>query len=53
MFFLTARGRLIEGIDFKDYQSRGIILIGVPNSDVTSFKIKMKMKYLDDIKKII
>jgi Rad3-related DNA helicase len=47
MFFLTARGRLIEGIDFNDYQSRAIFLIGVPNADSKSCRVEMKKKYLD------
>jgi Rad3-related DNA helicase len=49
MFFLTARGRLIEGIDFFDYQSRAIFMIGVPNADRNSCKISMKMEYLDNL----
>jgi Rad3-related DNA helicase len=36
---LCARGRLIEGIDFRDSQSRAIFFIGVPNSDVRDCKL--------------
>ena len=45
--FLTANGRLIEGIDFADRQARAAFLIGVPNQDTESQKIQLKKKFLD------
>lgn len=48
MLFATARGNYSEGFDFKDKLCRGVIMIGVPNLNITSPKIKMKKSYLGD-----
>ena len=48
MLFATARGNYSEGFDFKDKLCRGVIMIGVPNLNITSPKIKMKKIYLSE-----
>ena len=45
-----ARARVIEGIDFSDHQARAVFIIGVPNTDRSQCKIKIKMDHLDQKK---
>ena len=39
IFCLTARGRIVEGIDFSNEQARAVYLIGVPNPDREAAKV--------------
>lgn len=42
----SARGRLSEGMDFKDEYARCIVLVGVPNLDISTDQFKAKRDYL-------
>lgn len=46
----AARGRLSEGIDYKDGLARCILLVGVPNLNTKIDQIQAKMDYLFNYK---
>lgn len=46
LFLCVARGKVSEGIDFKDHIGRGCLLIGVPFAYTESIIIKERVKYL-------
>ena len=46
ILFAVARGNYSEGYNFKGKSCRGLIMIGVPNLNMNSPKIKMKYLYL-------
>ena len=43
----VCRGRLSEGLDFKDRKARLVIIVGVPYPSVSDPKIVLKKYYLD------
>ncbi|XP_037033163.1 regulator of telomere elongation helicase 1 homolog [Bradysia coprophila] len=45
----VCRGKVAEGLDFADNYGRAVIITGIPNPPWKEPKIRMKMKYLDDI----
>ena len=44
-------GKYSEGYNFKDNFCRGIIMVGVPNSNISDPKIIMKRKFYENQKK--
>jgi Rad3-related DNA helicase len=46
-FFCAARGKLGEGIDFKDSFGRAIIMIGMPNLNIHTKYYEKKFEYLN------
>uniref|UniRef100_A0A0K0ERW9 Helicase ATP-binding domain-containing protein n=2 Tax=Strongyloides stercoralis TaxID=6248 RepID=A0A0K0ERW9_STRER len=48
ILFAVCRGKMSEGIDFKDSQSRGVIIIGIPFPPLKEPKIVLKKIYLGD-----
>ncbi|CEF63754.1 Fanconi anemia group J protein [Strongyloides ratti] len=52
ILFAVCRGKMSEGIDFKDSQSRGVIIIGIPFPPLREPRVVLKKIYLgDNIKK--
>ena len=43
----VCRGKISEGIDFKDDAARCVIMVGIPFAQLTDPKIIMKKHYLD------
>ncbi|XP_068623451.1 Fanconi anemia group J protein homolog [Battus philenor] len=41
------RGKVSEGMDFKDHQARAVITVGVPYPNTYDMNVKEKMKYND------
>uniref|UniRef100_A0A0N5CD99 Helicase ATP-binding domain-containing protein n=1 Tax=Strongyloides papillosus TaxID=174720 RepID=A0A0N5CD99_STREA len=48
ILFAVCRGKMSEGIDFKDSQSRGVIIIGIPFPPLKEPKVILKKIYLQD-----
>ena len=46
--FTVMRGTLSEGVNFKNHESTSVYIIGVPFSNFTDHKIKIKQKYLNE-----
>ena len=44
----VCRGRLSEGLDFKDRKARCVIVVGIPYPDMNDPKIILKKHYLDE-----
>jgi Rad3-related DNA helicase len=47
ILFTVMRGKLSEGVDFKDKDARAVFIIGVPFACVTETKVSLKKEYLD------
>ncbi|VVC93141.1 unnamed protein product [Leptidea sinapis] len=45
LLFAVYRGKVSEGMDFKDHQARAVIAIGVPYPNTYDMAVKEKMKY--------
>lgn len=45
----VCRGKLSEGIDFKDDYARCVIMVGIPNPSLNDSSVKMKQHYLDQV----
>lgn len=52
-FFAIFRGKLSEGIDFKDEQSRSVVLVGIPYPSLSDIAIKLKKEYQDESKSLL
>ena len=52
IYLAVCKGKLSEGMDFIDSMARCVIMIGLPLANIKDKKIKAKMEYLDDLKKI-
>ena len=48
IFFSVCRGSSSEGIDFKDDDARMIICVGIPYSNLSDDKIRLKKLYLNN-----
>ena len=48
MLFGVCRGNFSEGFDFSDHDARCVIIIGIPNANVTDARIILQKQYLDD-----
>ena len=44
----VCRGRLSEGLDFKDRRGRCVIIVGIPFPNAGDPKIILKRHYLDE-----
>ena len=51
IFFSVFRGIASEGIDFSDDSARAVISIGIPFADISENRIKLKIEYLNNLKK--
>ena len=51
IFFSVFRGIASEGIDFSDDSARAVICIGIPFADISDNRVKLKMDYLNSVKK--
>ncbi|XP_047999138.1 Fanconi anemia group J protein homolog isoform X4 [Leguminivora glycinivorella] len=47
LLFAVYRGKVSEGMDFKDHQARAVVTIGVPYPNTFDMAVKEKMKYND------
>ena len=47
VFFAVFRGKISEGIDFKDESARGVIITGIPFPNFTDTLVILKKKHLD------
>lgn len=48
LLLAVCRGKVSEGIDFKDNHARAVILVGVPFAPCMDPKVRQKQKYLDE-----
>ena len=51
VLFGVLRGKGSEGIDFADAAARGVFIVGIPFAPYKDIKVKLKMEYLDEIKR--
>ncbi len=51
ILFAVCRGRLAEGIDFKDELARAIFIVAVPNLAFQDLEINLKKRSLEQRKK--
>ncbi|XP_047523288.1 Fanconi anemia group J protein homolog isoform X2 [Pieris napi] len=51
LLFAVYRGKVSEGMDFKDHQARAVIAIGIPYPNTFETAVKEKMKYNDKYQK--
>ena len=51
IFYSVFRGIASEGIDFSDDSARAVICIGIPFADISDNRVKLKMDYLNSVKK--
>ena len=49
----VCRGRLSEGLDFKDRKGRLVIIIGIPYPSLYEPKILLKRYYLDQRRSVL
>ena len=49
----VCRGRLSEGLDFKDRRGRCVIIVGIPYPQINEPKILLKRYYLDRRREIL
>ena len=47
IFFGVCRGKISEGIDFKDYMARAVISLSIPYSNTRSHEIQLMREYMD------
>ena len=47
ILFTVLRGKLSEGVDFKDKVARAVFIIGVPFVSIKDISISLKKEYLD------
>lgn len=48
LLLAVCRGKVSEGIDFKDNFARAVILVGIPFAPYLDPRVRQKQKYLDD-----
>ena len=53
VFFAVFRGKLSEGIDFRDEQARAVVIIGIPFPNTMDLVVGLKKKYQDQRKKAL
>ena len=44
------RGKVSEGIDFKDEKCRAVFVVGVPFPSIADFRVTVKRNFYDDVK---
>lgn len=47
LLLAVCRGKVSEGIDFKDSRARAVVIVGIPFAPFKEPRVAMKMKYLD------
>lgn len=47
ILFTVLRGKLSEGVDFKDKDARAVFIVGIPFASIKDISISLKMEYLD------
>ncbi|CAH2052355.1 unnamed protein product, partial [Iphiclides podalirius] len=47
LLFAVYRGKVSEGMDFKDHQARAVITVGIPYPNTYDIAVKEKMSYND------
>uniref|UniRef100_A0AC35U9E5 Helicase ATP-binding domain-containing protein n=1 Tax=Rhabditophanes sp. KR3021 TaxID=114890 RepID=A0AC35U9E5_9BILA len=52
ILFAVCRGKMSEGIDFKDSQSRAVFIIGIPYPPLMDPRVLLKKDYLTHRKKV-
>jgi len=45
IFLAVCRGKISEGLDFGDYNARGVLIIGLPFPNIKNLKITLKKQY--------
>ncbi|CAB3408195.1 unnamed protein product [Caenorhabditis bovis] len=48
--FAVCRGKVSEGIDFCDAESRAVVIIGIPYPPINDERVVLKKMFLEDIK---
>ena len=38
----VCKGKLSEGLDFKHHFGRTVVIVGIPNADITDLKVELK-----------
>ncbi|PAV74099.1 hypothetical protein WR25_22592 [Diploscapter pachys] len=51
MLFAVMRGRMSEGIDFADCESRAVVIVSLPYMNLGSERVKLKRLHLEKIKR--
>ncbi|XP_026333759.1 Fanconi anemia group J protein-like isoform X2 [Hyposmocoma kahamanoa] len=52
LLFAVYRGKVSEGMDFKDHQARAVITVGIPYPNMFDPAVKEKMNYNDKFEKV-
>ena len=47
LFFAVCRGKVAEGLDFKDRNGRAVVIVGIPFPSATDAKVVAKKRFLD------
>ncbi|XP_040295030.1 regulator of telomere elongation helicase 1 isoform X2 [Bufo bufo] len=50
-FFAVCRGKASEGLDFADYNGRGVIITGLPFPPRMDPRVILKMQFLDEMRR--
>ncbi|XP_063315559.1 regulator of telomere elongation helicase 1 [Pelobates fuscus] len=50
-FFAVCRGKASEGLDFADYNGRGVIITGLPFPPRMDPRVVLKMQFLDEMRR--
>lgn len=48
IFFAVCRGKVSEGIDFADADSRAVAIVGIPYPPLFDARIRIKQLYLNE-----
>jgi regulator of telomere elongation helicase 1 len=48
LFMCSCRGKMSEGLNFKDDLARACFVIGIPYQQVTDSRVVLKKKHFDD-----
>ncbi|KAM3963911.1 Fanconi anemia group J protein homolog isoform 2-T2 [Aphomia sociella] len=51
VLFAVFRGKVSEGMDFKDHQARAVVTIGIPYPNTYDMAVQAKLKYNDKFAK--
>nr|CAB3265816.1 regulator of telomere elongation helicase 1 [Phallusia mammillata] len=49
--FAICRGKVSEGLDFANDNGRAVLIVGIPFPPTQDAKVKLKMSFLDDLKR--
>ena len=47
IFFGVCRGKISEGIDFKDFMARGVLAVSIPYPNTRSHQVQLMREYMD------